>query len=233
MSTRALALALLITIPFFIACSEQNQSPTSVAALVTPPPPSEYYKDKNEAAQNSSIDDDCPNFTDLFARLPQVLVGEVTDEQYFSCDPVSPRADSHFSREETTFWTLSITSLDSESPPAKHRWNLPDIDDAQRNRLKQGIQAAINAEVLLHDICKNNANLNGLPEWHKTHIVSSNHFDICIGTDAQKVEDSGWTARAKTREYLYTLKFEGDKATQFATAQAAANYVTLLYQQFP
>ena len=178
-------------------------------------------------------DSDCPDFSTLLALLPDRLNGEAVGEQYFSCDAVAPAASSHFvGNDEETVWTYTVTSRDLDLPPAKGRWDLPGADPSQRDFLRKGINAVISAEVVMFDNCVNTLQLAGLPEWHKTARASVSGHDVCIGTDAQSVEDAGWTARAKSPRYLYTLTVEGPRAEQFANAEQASAYMQVLFSQF-
>ncbi len=92
--------------------------------------------------------------------------------------------------------------------------------------------ACIDAETLLLDNCVNNLQLSGLPDWHATNRITIEQQDVCIGTDAQMVEDGRWVARARSPQYLYTLIIEGEKAAQFPSAQEVASYIETLFPQF-
>lgn len=165
--------------------------------------------------------------------MPDRLSGEAISEYYLSCDAVAPTAAARFtSADQGTYWTFAITTRELGSPPARPRWDLADPDEPQKTMLRKGLQAVIDAEALLFDNCVNNLQIMGLPEWHRTKRVAVDQHELCIGTDAQPVEDGGWVGRAKTPQYLLTVRVEGDKAVQLANVQEATPYIKAVFRQF-
>ena len=176
---------------------------------------------------------ECPGFEGLFAMLPEQLAGEAVSDYYVSCDAVSPMAQAHFtSLDEGTYWTFSVTTRDPDSAPARPSWDLPGADEAQKARLRKGVESAINAEALLFDICLNNLQVQGLPDWHRTARQTADAHEVCVGTDAQAIEDGGWVGRAVTPQYVYTLKVEGDRAITLGNVESATPYMVSLFRQF-
>ena len=223
----------LLGVSVLAGCSEDNKGQVSDSAQEPKQPSSRQLETMDEPAEQQALDADCPGFDALFALLPGQLNGEVTSEQYFTCDAVTPTAVSHFAGEgHSTSWTFSVTSRDLDSPSARPRWDIPSADEAQRTYLRKALKATIDAEALLFDNCVNNLQLAGLPDWHITNRISIDQHDVCIGTDAQVIEDGGWVARAKSPQYLYTLRIEGEKATQFDHAREATTYIEPLFRQF-
>ena len=123
-------------------------------------------------------------------------------------------------------------SREIDSPFAKLRWDIANTDEPQKKFLRRMVNTTIDAEVLLFNSCVNNLQLTELPDWAKTSRVNVGQHDVCIGTDAQLIEDRGWVARATSPQYMYTLEIEGAKATQFDNAEAASGYVETLFRQF-
>lgn len=188
---------------------------------------------EQEFSADSTLAMDCPAFETLFAVLPQALRDETISEQYFSCDAVAPRASSNFNSDvNSTFWTFTITSRQLDAAPASLRWNDSGASDEQKLYLKQGMKASIELEAMLFTTCVNNEPLTGLPIGLQTTVINVGDLLVCIGTDGQLVEDTGWVARAMTPDYLYVVKVEGDKANRLTSAREAAPYLESLFRQF-
>ena len=223
----------LLCVSVLVACSEGNIEQATDKMSESNQQSLRQVERMDEPAEENTVDSDCPGFEALFALLPDQLSGEEIGEQYFSCDAVTPTASSQFaSVDQSNFWTFSVTARDLDSPPARLRWDIANADESQRTFLRKGVKVAIDAETLLLDNCVNNLQLSGLPDWHKTNQISIDQHDVCIGTDAQNVEDGRWAARAKSPQYLYTLIIEGEKAAQFDNAQEATSYIETLFRQF-
>jgi hypothetical protein len=223
----------LFCVSVLAACSEGNIEQVPDKASEASHPSLLQLAQMDEQSQQTNVDSDCAGFEAIIALLPDQLSGEATSEQYYSCDPVTPTAISHFtSDDQITLWTFSITVRDLESPAGKMRWDITNTDQSQNAFIRKGVKAAVAIEALLFDNCVNNLQLSGLPEWHKTNRLTVDPHDVCIGTDAQMIEDGGWVARAKSVQYLYALRVEGDKAAQFANAQEATDYLSTLFRQF-
>lgn len=223
----------LLCVSLLVACSEGNKEQVSNEAKELNQQSVNQVEQMDEPAEEKAVDLDCPGFEELFALLPDQLSGEAISEQYFSCDPVTPIATSHFtSEDQNTYWTFSVMSRELESPPARLRWDDANADESLKAFIKKNLKASIENEVLLFDTCVNNLQLAGLPDWAKTSQVTAQQHDICIGTDAQMAEDGRWLARAKSPQYLYTLEVTGEKAAQFGSAQEASSYIKTLFGQF-
>lgn len=223
----------LLCVSVLAACSESKVEQVSDKASEPNQQSLHQLGQMDEPAKEGMVDSDCPGFEALFALLPAQLSGEGISEQYFSCDAVTPTAASHFvSADKSTVWTYSVTSRAFDLPPARLRWDVPNTNESQRASLMNGLKAAVDAEVLLLNNCVNNLQLAGVPDWHKTKQIRIEQHDVCIGTDAQMVEDGGWVARAQSPQYLYKLIIEGDKAAQFKNAQEVTNYIESLFRQF-
>lgn len=216
-----------------VACSEGDTEPAPEAAEEMPREVSYQTAGEENFIQEEADDPGCGGLESIIALLPDRLNGERTSEQYFSCDSVAPKAASHFvSEDEGTFWTFSVTSRQLDTPLARRFWDLNDIDESQREYLRKGVKAAIDGEVLLLDLCTNSLEQTGLPEWHKTSQASTESHEICVGSDAQMVEDGRWVARAQSPDYLYTVEIEGERALEFGSAQEAASYAETLFRNF-
>lgn len=218
---------------WLMACSDnENVHTQPVAQGAVDAEATEYLVTEDEQDEELASRD-CPGFEALFARLPDELEGEPVGEQYFTCDTVAPTAESHFaSIDGATYWTLLVTERDITKPAGKSRWEVAGATGAQQDYLKRGVETAIKAEILMFQNCMNTLDAKGLPEWHQTFRVAVQHYDICVGSDAQLAEDGMWIARAQSPEFLYTVKLEGEKALQFANAESAAGYMGLLFTQF-
>ena len=223
----------LLCVSVLVACSEGNIEHAADKTSESNQQSLLQEERMEEPAEENTVGSDCPGFEALFALLPDQLNGEEVGEQYFSCSAFAPTATSNFiSIDQSTYWTFSVTSRELDSPLAKSLWDVANADESQRTVLRKGVKAAIDGEALLLVNCVNNLQLSGLPDWHKTNQISIDQHDVCIGTDAQMVEDGRWTARAKSPQYLYTLIIEGEKAAQFDNAQEATSYIETLFRQF-
>lgn len=224
---------MLLCVSILAACSEGKMEQESDKANEPNQQSLSEVEQVDELTNAKAVDADCPGFEALFALLPDQLNGEEISEQYFSCDQVTPKANSHFiSKDQSTSWRFSVMSREIDSPFAQLRWDIANTDEPQKKFLRRMVNTTIDAEVLLFKNCVNNLQLMGLPDWGKTSQVNVGQHDVCIGTDAQLIEDRGWVARATSPQYLYTLEIEGEKATQFDNAEAAAGYVETLFRQF-
>lgn len=217
------------------ACSGETSDPVSAPADEGRQQPAAEISQESETVSEEmeTVAAECPGFEALFAMLPEQLAGESVGERYLSCDALAPTALAHFTSEDQgTYWTFAVTSLELDVDPARPRWDLAGVDDAQKARLRKGVKAAVDGEALLFDNCVNTLQVAGASEWLVTNRVNTGPHDVCIGTDAQPIEDGGWVGRAKSTQYLYALRIEGDKAVRFSNAQEATAYVEGLFRQF-
>ncbi|MCB5225944.1 hypothetical protein JAO78_003860 [Alishewanella sp. 16-MA] len=218
---------------WLVACSGAINAQSVVEPSAQPLAINETYSDDSPEVDENTLLIDCPHFTDLFTLLPDALIDEAISEHYWDCDAVLPTASSTFmSADQQSVWTFSVMALDLDVMPALQRWDRAEADATQKAFFKKALQANIDLQLQLYRNCLNYLEQTGLPVWHATYQANTPRYSICIGSDAQKAEDGLWFARAVTPRYLFTLQIEGAKAAQFATAEAAAEYMAELFTSF-
>lgn len=225
-----LVLLLMLTMT---ACSESNREQPDEGEYEAYAQPDIQEQYNAEQADASTPKLDCPGFEALLAMLPTELHGESIEEQYVDCDSVAPKVSSHFiGPNHSSMWTFSVTSRNVDVPYAKPRWDIAGATEQMKTSLRTSIENVINLEALMFDNCKMYVQKPELPDWHVTHLVTVASHEVCVGTDAQAIDQAGWIARAQTPDHLYTLQVTGERATRFQTAKAASEYMAQLFAQF-